>query len=97
MNNVQFAAQQAEAAGHTYAIFLRHVEADLTLPEGVTVELVDSRACGCRSDECFFCVAIDDAVWSLAYEEELAEWSQKYGGEDADWHVCTPECPEWEA
>lgn len=94
MNNVQFAAQQAEAAGHTYAIFLRHVEADLTLPQGVTVELVDSRACGCRSDECFFCVAIDDAVWGLAYEEEEEELRRKYGG---GWHVCTPECPEWEA
>lgn len=95
MNDIQFAAQQAEAAGRTYEIFLRHAVVELpALPEGVTVELNDPRMCGCRSDECYFCGAIDDAVWDLAYAEELAEWREKYG---AGWHVCTPECPEWEA
>lgn len=79
MHNVTLAARAALANATTYAIYARHAEVELTpLPEGVTVVTLDPRACGCRSDECYFCAALDDAVWGAAWREEQAEWEEKY-------------------
>lgn len=86
MHNVLAAARQAERAGDVYATFLRHVEVELpALPKGVTVVLADPRACGCRSDECYFCTAVDDAVYGAAWEEEQAEWRERFGHMFPEW------------
>lgn len=85
MNNVLAIARQAETAGAVYAAFLPLVEVELApLPEGVTVVLADPRACGCRLDGCYFCDALDFAVWEQARIEEEQEIRERY------WHVYDP-------
>lgn len=85
MNEVQYAARQAVAANAVYSTFLPWVEVELpALPEGVTVQLVDTRACGCLRDDCFYCDALDLAVWDLARIEEDNERAEKYG---RGWYV----------
>lgn len=92
MNNVQYLARQAERDADLYSTYLRHVDVAPVLPQGVTVVLADPRACSCRSDECFFCVAVDDAVQEMARRDEEAELDERYG---TGWHVCDERCPEW--
>lgn len=79
MYNAIAVARRSETAGLVYATFLPFVEVELApLPEGVEVVLADPRACGCLRDECYFCEALDFAVWEQARIEEEQEIHERF-------------------
>lgn len=77
MRNIVAEQNRAESIGHLYSSYLQHLDVQLPeLPQGVTLVRVDTRLCGCRKDDCFFCVAVDDALDQAVWADEEAE---RYG------------------
>jgi hypothetical protein len=76
------AARRNEALYDAYstAIRLGGLPVDYTLPAGVTVPGFEAKpfACGCRSEECFFCGQELDAMEVACWEDEQTEWEMKY-------------------
>jgi hypothetical protein len=62
------------------AVYGPHVVVELpALPGGVTVDAaVDAKSCGCGDPACYFCVALDEAVWEAVWRDELEDWREKH-------------------
>lgn len=90
MRNMVAEQATAESFAHLYSSYLRTLDVQLpALAEGVTFTLADSRACGCREDECYFCGAIDDAIDEVIAHDEWHELTDRYGwDEDVECALC---------